>query len=285
MAREGKNYSPLLVCSLLALLCALMPGAFSAASVEAADGTAMLRLVHASPDAPALDISVDGQRVATALRFADATTYATVPAGTRAVQVFSTSAGPGALALISTSVELREGLAYTIVAADRLAQIGAVVLTDDLITDVGDQSYLRLVHGSPDAPPVADVAVVGGPVALRNLAFKASSPYLPLAPGTYAFEIRPAGSTQALATTSPITLETGRIYTIFAIGQLADNTFRALILPDNARSGGVTAPPRSGAGGAAARDGGLAPGLLASTLSLLALGGAAARWLAHRLPH
>jgi hypothetical protein len=264
-------------CALLAPLLALLLGGLNAAPVAGADGMALIRLVHASPDAPALDVSVDGRQVATALRFADATSYAAVPAGSRAVQIFSASAGQGGRALYSASVELRAGLAYTLVAADRLAQLGAVLLTDELSNNPADQAYLRLVHGSPDAPPVADVAVVGGPVALRGLAFKSASPYLPLNPGTYAFEIRPAGTTQTLATTDPVALEAGRIYTIFVIGQFSDNTFRALLLPDNARSGGVGGPPATGAGGAG-RATSLTLAQVAAALALVGLGGGALRF-------
>ncbi len=45
---------------------------------------AQLRLVHASPDAPALDVYIDGQRVTTALKFADAKAYVSLLAGSHA---------------------------------------------------------------------------------------------------------------------------------------------------------------------------------------------------------
>jgi len=52
-----------------------------------------------------------------------------------------------------------------------------------------------------------------------------------------------------LATTAPLTLASGQIYTVFVMGQLADNTFQAIITPDNARSGGVGGVPSTGGGG------------------------------------
>ncbi|HEX5506821.1 MAG TPA: hypothetical protein VFW96_29680, partial [Thermomicrobiales bacterium] len=42
----------------------------------------------------------------------------------------------------------------------------------------------------------------------------------------------------------------GQSYSIFAVGLLGDGTFQAVIAPDNARSGGTSAPPSTGAGGA-----------------------------------
>lgn len=250
MIRFSNNVGRFLWCALLGALLLLPLDTVAAASPTRA-GTAQLRLIHASPDAPAIDVYVDGQRLTTALKFTDATTYVSFPSGSHTVQVFSATAGPASQALLAASVEFNEGVAYTIVAADRLAQLGAVVLTDNLAVGSGEQAYIRLIHASPDAPSVADVAVAGGPIAYRNLPFKAASPYLPIAPGSYAFEVRPAGTAQVLATTGALTLEPGRLYSAFVVGQLSDNTFQALLLPDNAGTGGVAAAPKTGAGAGA----------------------------------
>lgn len=247
--------------TLLGVLLLLPLGAVAAPAGSATAGTAQLRLVHASPDAPALDVYVDGQRLITALKFTDATTYVSLPAGSHAVQVFASAAGQAAGALVATTVEFQDGIAYTLVAADRLARLGTVVFTDNLAESAGVQSYIRVIHASPDAPDVADVAVAGGPVAYRNLPFKAASPYLPIAPGAYAFEVRPAGTAQALATTGLLTLETGRLYSVVVVGQLNDNTFQALLLPDNAGTGGISAVPKTGGGAVTTKPFGL-PALL-----------------------
>jgi hypothetical protein len=233
------------VCFILGLL----PGVVSPAVGSA--GTSLLRLVHASPNAPALEVYLDGQRAATALNFADATTYFSVPDGKHEVRVQSTGAGAGAPVLINTQFEFLSGLAYTLVAADLVDRLDPLLLTDELAVPDPGMSYIRVVHASPDAPPVADIAVAGGPVAYRGLPFKGASPYLPIAPGTYAFEIRPANTPQAVATTPPLTLEPGRIYSAIAIGQFGDGTFQALALPDNANTGGVGVTPSAGGGGMA----------------------------------
>jgi len=43
---------------------------------------------------------------------------------------------------------------------------------------------------------VADVAVVGGPIVARDLPFKGMTGYLAVVPETYAFEVRPVGTTR-----------------------------------------------------------------------------------------
>ncbi len=245
----------------LTLMLGALGGAWAGAPTVTATaaGAPLLRIVHASSDAPAIDAYLNGQKVASAPQFAAVTPYTTVPAGGATLQALAAGAGPGGVAFLTTTVDLREGAAYTIIAADRLKQMAPVVLDDTLGAAADGQAHVRLVHVSPDAPPVADVAVVGGPVVARNLPFKGATGYLAVAPGTYAFEIRPAGTTQALATTPVLTLDADRSYSAFVMGQLGDNTFRAVIAQDNAATGGVSIVPATGGGGTAPAPSGRAP--------------------------
>jgi len=237
------------------------------ATVVAAATAPLLRIVHASSDAPAIDVYVNGQQVATAPQFGAVSPYTTVGAGSASVQALAAGAGPGGQTFINTTIELREGAAYTLVAADRLARMAPVVLDDTTGATADGQARVRLVHVSPDAPPVADVAVVGGPVVARNLPFKGATGYLAVAPGTYAFEIRPAGTVQALATTPALTLDANRSYSAFVMGQFGDNTFRAVIAADNAATGGVGGMAATGGGGLAPAT----PGRVSLTVALAAL--------------
>jgi hypothetical protein len=240
-------YATFLLLALLGLGGLFLPQTRAGAAATAP----LLRIVHASSDAPAIDAYVNGQKVATAPQFAAVTPYTAAPAGSGNLQVLSAGAGLGGPTFLNATVDLREGGAYTIIAADQLKNMAPVVLDDTLGVANDGQAHVRLVHVSPDAPPVADVAVVGGPVVARDLPFKGATGYLAVPPGTYAFEIRPAGTTQAVATTPAITVEANRSYSGFVMGQLGDNTFRAVIAVDNAASGGVGGAPSTGGGGTA----------------------------------
>lgn len=256
-------------CGLVIILACLFSGVGGSALVgRAAAPDPLLRIVHASSDAPAIDVYVNGQRVTTAPAFAAVTPYTVVPAGAASVQVLAAGAGPGGQTFLSTNLDLLPGEAYTIVAADRAVRMAPVILTDTRAQAADGQAHVRLVHVSPDAPPVADVAVVGGPVIARNLPFKGATGYLTVAPGSYAFEIRPAGTTQALATTPTLTLEADRSYSAFVMGQLGDNTFRAVITVDNAATGGIGGIPSTGGGGMAQQS----PAPLPPILGLLGAG-------------
>ncbi len=237
------------ICLFVALLVMFVA---PARAVGAAEPDPLLRLVYAAPNGPAVDIYVDGQRKTTASQFGEITPYLTVTPGAHRIQVFAASAGPASAALLDTQTTFQSGQAYSVLATDRVEQMSAVVLNDALTVEPGTNAYVRLVHLSPDAPPVADVAVTGGPTVASNLPFKGATAYLPIAPGTYRFDISPSRASVVLATTAPLTLASGQIYTVFVMGQLADNTFQAVITPDNARSGGVGGIPATGGGGMAA---------------------------------
>ena len=75
----------------------------------------MVRVVHASPDASAVDVYLNGERAITNLKFGESTPYAMVPAGSYRVQVFATGTGPSGRAVIDApGVALADGQAYTV---------------------------------------------------------------------------------------------------------------------------------------------------------------------------
>src|SRR3712207_9573819 len=78
-------------------------------------GNAMVRVIHASPDAPAVDVFVGGQAVLTNVSFPAASDYLQVPAGTLAVAIAPTGQSGGA-AVITADVPVPAGQAYTIAA-------------------------------------------------------------------------------------------------------------------------------------------------------------------------
>ena len=233
----------------LAILSALLLGLFAAFPAPSAAADAMIRVVHASPDAPAVDVYLNGQRAISNLKFTEGTTYAAVPEGSYRVQVFPTGTGPSGTAVINATLDLKGSTAYTVVAANVVAKIEPIVLTDNLAAPAAGKAHIRVVHASPDAPAV-DVAIKGGPVAFSNAAFKAATAYAPVDAGTYQFEIRPTGTTQAVLTTNPTALAAGRIYTVFAMGQVGNNTLQAIAFVDNAAPG----MPSTGGGAMAGSD-------------------------------
>jgi hypothetical protein len=174
-----------------------------------------VRVVHASPDAPAVDVWVDGKAALTNVPFKAISDYLALSAGDHKVQVVPT--GKTEPAVISATLKLDPDKDYTVVAVGKLAQIEPLVLVDNNAAPAAGKAHVRFVHTSPDAPAV-DIAVKGGPVIFPNVAFKGASQYVPVDAGTYDLEVRPAGKTDVVLAVPGVKLDAGNVYTVFAMG-------------------------------------------------------------------
>jgi Domain of unknown function (DUF4397) len=185
---------------------------------------ARVMTVHASPDAPAVDLLVDNVVAAQDLTYPNNTGYLSVKAGTRNVKV---NVANTTTTVIDANLPLSPGAAYSVFAVGAVANIGPLVLTDDLTAPAAGNAHVRFVHLSPDAPAV-DIAVQGGGVVFGNKSFKDYTPFTPLPAGTYDLEVRLAGTNTVVLPLSGISLTAGKIYTVFAKGFVAGSGDQAL---------------------------------------------------------
>ena len=212
--RLGRTFLGILTAA-STLMGAFALSAAAPAAAQQAD-TARVRVVHASPDAPAVDVYLNDAKAISNLAYKASSDFAAVPANSYAVKV--TAAG-GTDAVISATLPLEAGKSYTVVAVGQLANIAAQVLVDDTSDLASGKARLRVVHASPNTPGV-DVAVTGGPVLINNLAFPNASDNLDVDAGTYNVEVRPAGTTTAALSAPGLALEAGKYYTVIAVGLL-----------------------------------------------------------------
>ena len=178
---------------------------------------ARVRVVHASPDAPAVDVWVNGSVAFSNAPFEGITDYAKLEPGTYNVQVSPTGATEPIV--IDADLTLETQTDYTVVAVGKLENIEPLVLVDNNSAPAAGKAHVRFVHASPDAPAV-DIAVTGGPVLFSNVAFKGVGDYLPVDAGTYDLEARVAGTETVALSIPGVALENGTVYTIFAMGLL-----------------------------------------------------------------
>ncbi len=196
-----------------------------ATSALAADGKARVRVVHASPDAPAVDVWVNGAVAFSNAPFKGITNYASLDPASYQVQV--TPTGASTPVVIDATLDLAADTDYTVVAVGQLANIEPLVLVDNNGTPAAGKAHVRFVHASPDAPAV-DIAVKGGPVLFANVAFKGVGTYLPVDAGTYDLEVRLAGTTTVALEVPGVKLDAQTVYTIFAMGLAGDGTLTAV---------------------------------------------------------
>jgi Domain of unknown function (DUF4397) len=186
-------------------------------------------IVHASPDAGNVDVYVGGSIAAQNFPYGSDTGYFAVTPGTYTLQVAPTGTSTF---VINTSVSLAPGLTYSVFAIDSLSSIQAVTVQDDFTTPATDSVRVRFLHFSPNAPAV-DIAVSGGSVLFANRTFNDQAAnaslanFTTIAAGTYNLEVRAAG-TSTVVLPAAVTLEGGKVYTLYAKGFLAGDGAQAL---------------------------------------------------------
>ncbi|KIL47488.1 DUF4397 domain-containing protein [Jeotgalibacillus campisalis] len=245
--------------SLLAavMMLALMGGA---ALADDHKGEGWVRVLHASPDAPAVDVYVNGEAVVEGADFKAYTDYLALPAGEHEVEIYP--AGDQETAVISETLTVEAGSYYTASAINFLDSIELNVTQDDLMIEEG-MVKVRAGHFSPDAPTV-DVGLVGGDAVFSGASFPAVTDFAELPADTYDLEVRTPEGDQVIDL-SGTALEEGMAYSVYAVNTL--DSIEALVLTAPASEAMPSKMPEAGFGGAAEQTNSVLP--YAMTLALL----------------
>lgn len=196
---------------------------------------ALLRVIHGSPDAPNVDVIVDDDVVLTNVAYKEGSGYLDVDQGPRRIRV--NVAGTDTT-VIDATVDLAKDTAYSVIASNKVANISALVLTDDISAKDGSTSGVRVVHNAPSAPAVdvyvtsTDADLATSIPVLSNVTFGQSSAYLDVPEGLYRFRVAVSG-TKTVAIDTTATVKGNSNYSVIAL----DNTgggapFGALVQAD-----------------------------------------------------
>lgn len=178
-----------------------------------------IRVVHASPDAPNVDVYVDDALAIENLPFGEATDLLPIPAGTRNIKV--TPTGVPGTAVIDADVPFEACKAYEVSATGFVADIQAQVYEIDRSSLGKSQTRVRAIHNSPDAPPVK-VFVAGSATPLFDtFEFPNATPFAEVPEGTYDLEIRLASNNDLVLAIPGVALTGKTEVDFFAIGSAA----------------------------------------------------------------
>ncbi|MBX0323642.1 DUF4397 domain-containing protein [Halomicroarcula sp. F13] len=219
---------------------------------ETADGDAKVRVAHASPDAPNVDVFVGENKVLADVPFTAVSGYLELPAGTYEVTIAAASdaEAPDEAETVAFRGEVTlEGDDYTVAAIGELTpdvsteSFRPAIFEDTLGVLDEETGRVRIVHASPDAPAV-DVRVVDddGDTVLTladDIEFGEASANVEAPAGTYSVAVFPAGADETLdsAVYGPVDVEVraGEVLTVFAEGFLtADPEFQPVLAYEDA---------------------------------------------------
>jgi hypothetical protein len=210
------------------------------------NATARLRVIHASPNAPAVDVYVDDTKRLSNVPFFTISDYLEIPAGPRRVRV--TVAGqPIGTAVIDVTPTLEVGRFYTASAVGLVngtPALQAKLTVDDLSAPPIGTSRVRVYHFSPDAPTV-NLRIKNGPTLISNLSFPNVSSDVVVPTGTYDLEVF-ATIPPVVVPLNGVKIDSGKIYEVFATDRVATIKFQSKIYGPNGTAPYVTYFPQVG---------------------------------------
>jgi hypothetical protein len=200
------------------------------------DGQARVRVVHASPDAPPVDVLVDDAEALSGVPYLTASDYVGLADGSHNVKV---NAAGTSTTVIDADVELADGTDYTVIASGLIEAIEPIVLEDDNSTPAAGTARVRAIHGAPSAPLVDVYVTAPGadleatlPV-LSNVAFGDVADYLVVPAGDYQVRVTAAGTKTMVIDSGALTLTSGQVRTAIAVDAAGGGApFDLLVLDD-----------------------------------------------------
>lgn len=211
-----------------------------------------LKVMHLSPNAPSLNLLVDGDKILGVL--SNTTTelgfvfgnivpslsggYGIVPGGTRTVsaKVPPSSTTLPDQTLVSKTADLVSGKFYTVAIVDSISRLDAVIVEDDLNIPDTSKAYFRIanfmLNGTADVE-VTSSTIPGYNFNKNNIAYKSVLAFDTISAGTYKILLRANGTATRLDSITAFSPAKGRKYTLYTrgvVGQTGStNTKRPLI--------------------------------------------------------
>ena len=121
-----------------------------------------LQVLHASPDAPAVDVLVDGAAALSGVDYKDGSAWLSLDAGTYEIQVDGITPGGPATVIGPVDLTFAADTLYTVVAVGDVATIEPVILEQPNTAPGAGNARLRVLHAAPLAPQVDVYATVPG---------------------------------------------------------------------------------------------------------------------------
>lgn len=226
------------------------------APAASADDTVYFRHAHLSPDMPPVDVyvtSLTDPSISVTLdetHYGDISDYVPVPPGSYAVATRPAGAPTSSPPMLSSTVTVEAGHAYTVGCIGMHEHVHLTVLDDSLQLPAPGNARARVIQAASSAPTL-DVSVVNGPQLGSAIPFADTTDYVDVPAGATTLRVNaPGGSPHDL----PLSLQDGAVYTVLVL-DATDGSFTPSLIADAAASAGTGPVPAesvaAGAGGTA----------------------------------
>ncbi|OPX42689.1 hypothetical protein CLHUN_33410 [Ruminiclostridium hungatei] len=178
-------------------------------------GKSHIRVFHAAPGAPEVDIYANGRIIARRLAFGQFTDYITVDAGTYAIEAFPV--GLHASPILRVNIPLGAEKVYTLSVIGLLPRIGILPVEDVYEPVSQGRTNIRFINLSPNAPGLS-LSLRGGMELFSDISYTEVSNYRPLLPGRYNLIVTPTGTPGIVANLPNVRLLPRRNISFYAVG-------------------------------------------------------------------
>ena len=191
---------------------------------------ANVQIVQASPNGPSVDGYVNGSLRVTNLSYGNASAYFATSAGTNNIKVTSTGT---TTAIFNVDINLEAGKFYSVFVIDSASKAKAATTNDDMTPPASGKSRIRFLDFIPNSPRI-DLAVTGSSTIFTNRSFNdqvtntAVQNFTEVNAGNLNLELRLTGTSTVILPIPTITLQAGKIYTIYARGFVGGTASQAL---------------------------------------------------------
>jgi Domain of unknown function (DUF4397) len=193
-----------------------IPAAATAYASSTTTSTGWIRLAHLSPNTPAVDVYLysfgnsNAMIVLHHVAYGTVSPYESVQAGDYSVAMRAAGASATSQPVLSTSVTIAAGHAYTVAGMGPESGLRLAVLDDDLTTPSG-QSLVRVIQASLKDQVVK--VSLGSATLVSSLKFANVTAYQAVSPGTVTVTVSAAGADAH----SSVTLAAGTVHTLVVL--------------------------------------------------------------------
>lgn len=202
-----------------------------AAKTTRVAGTAFIRVLHAMPGGPSVDIYSGSTKIASNLSFKSISDYVSVKSGKNAIKI--TPAGKTEPSIVSEDKSLTKDKFFTLAITGK-QKAALLFVNDSTGKEMTDKARVRVVHLSPGAPDVLiTVPSTRGTKGYTNLVAKPlayqKSASKTVKPMTTTIQIRTQDG-KLVKEIGDVQLQAGKRYDAFALGEIG-SSFDVLVKP------------------------------------------------------
>ncbi|WP_244648343.1 DUF4397 domain-containing protein [Ruminiclostridium herbifermentans] len=178
-------------------------------------GVSNIRVFHAAPGAPEVDIYANGKKVANRLAFGQFTDYVSVSAGMYIIEAFPV--GLKDSPILSIRLPIAEKKVYTLSVIGILPNIGILPVEDVYQPLFRNRVNIRFVNLSPNAPAL-NLALRYGQNIFTDIHYTEGSQYTTILPGIYNLVVKPTTVNTVVVNLPNVRLLPNRNLTFYVVG-------------------------------------------------------------------